>query len=219
MTIEIIVLAMASTIRPTSLAAVYALLEHKSRRALMVAYVVGGLVFTIGFGLVVVYAFHGIHIHAGTGRTKAIAEIIGGAAAVAFGVALLTGRVQGPHAREAPESGGRLQAMLDEHVTTRIAVLAGPATHIPGLFYLIALNVIAAHDPRVARGTLAVATYNAVWYALPIIALVACIMKPDAARDAIGSVDRWAREHSRSILLCVSFIVGAALVVRGAIAL
>ena len=219
MTVEIIVLAMASMIRPTSLAAMYALLDHDSRRALMVAYVVGGLAFTIAFGLIVVYAFHGIHLHAGTGRTQGIAEVIGGVAALAFGVALLTGRVRGPHAQEAPEPKGRLKAMLDQRLSTRVAVLAGPATHLPGIFYLIALNVIVAHDPRVARGTFAVVTYNAVWYALPIAALVACIMRPAAARAAVGSVDQWATEHSRAMLLCVSFIVGIALVVRGALKL
>ena len=219
MTIEIIVLAMASMIRPTSLAATYALLAHHSRRRLMLAYVVGGLVFTIAFGMVVVYVFQGIHVHAGTGKTKSIAEIIGGAVALAFGVALLSGRVHGPHAREAPEGGGRLQAALDGRVTTRTAVLAGPATHIPGIFYLIALNVIVAYNARVPRGTLAVVTYNAVWFALPILALVICIVKPDAARDAVGSVQQWAQEHSRALLLCVSFIVGAALVVRGALTL
>ncbi|HEY7619548.1 MAG TPA: GAP family protein, partial [Solirubrobacteraceae bacterium] len=181
MTIEIIVLAMASTIRPTSVAAIYALLAHGSRRTLMLAYVAGGLVFTIAFGMVVVYVFHGIHLHAGSGKTKGIAEIIGGAVALAFGVALLSGRVQGPHPSEAPEAGGRLKAALDGRVTTRTAVLAGPATHIPGLFYLIALNVIVAHNARLPRGTLAVVTYNAVWFALPILALVICIMNPDAA--------------------------------------
>ena len=72
---------------------------------------------------------------------------------------------------------------------------------------------------RVARGAFAVVMYNAIWFALPIIALVLCIMRPEAARDAVGSVERWAAEHSRSMLLCVSLLVGAALVVRGAIAL
>lgn len=219
MTIEIIVLAMASTIRPTSVAAIYALLAHRSPRALMLAYVIGGLAFTIAFGLVVVYVLHGIHLHAGTDKTKAIAEIIGGAVALAFGVALLTGHVRGPHAREAPEAGGRMQVMLDQHVTTRIAAVAGPATHIPGVFYLIALNVIVARNPRVVRGTFAVMSYNVIWFALPILALVLCIVKPAAARDAVGSVERWAHEHSRSILLCASFIAGTALVVRGALAL
>ena len=217
MTIELLVLAIASTIRPTSLAAIYALLADESRRTLMLAYVIGGLAFSVAFGLVVVFAFQGIHLQSGTDRTKGIAEIIGGAAALAFGVALLSGRVQGPHAQEAPEAGGRVKKMLGERVTTRTAVLAGPATHIPGLFYLIALNVIVAHNARVARGTLAVLNFNAVWFALPILALVICIINPAAARNAVGSVEQWARDHSRAILLWVSFVVGIALVLRGAL--
>jgi hypothetical protein len=218
-TIEIIALAMASMVRPASLAAIYALLAHKSRRALLLAYVVGGLSFTIAFGLIVVYAIHGIHFHAGSDRTKAIAEIIGGAVALGFACALLTGHVHRREVREAPAGGGRLKRILDERLSTRTAVLAGPATHIPGVFYLIALNVIVARDPRVARGTIAVVTYNAVWFTLPILALVLCIMRPATARDAVASVERWAREHSRSILLWVSFLAGTGLIVRGALAL
>ena len=219
MTIEIIVLAMASTIRPTSLAAIYTLIGHGSRRALMFAYVTGGLVFTVVFGLVVVYVFHGIHLQAGTGRTKAIAEIVGGAAALVFGVALLTGRVHNGAADDAPQPRSRMKAMLDGRLTRRTAALAGPATHIPGVFYLIALNVIVAHNARVARGTLAVVTYNAIWFALPLVALAICIVKPEAARDAVGAVDQWARDHQRAILLWVSFVVGIALIVRGALKL
>jgi hypothetical protein len=218
-TIELWLLAMACTIRPTSLAAVYALLAHTSRRVLMSAYVIAGLGFTIAFGLVVVYAFHGIHIQAGSGRTKAIAEIVGGTAALAFGVALLAGRVGGPSVQEAPEGNGRVTAMLSGRLTPRTAALAGPATHIPGLFYLIALNVIVAHDPRVARGTLAVVTFNAIWFALPIVALVVCFTNPSAARGAVESVQGWAQDHSRAILLWVSFGCGAALVIRGVLAL
>lgn len=217
MTIEIIVLAMASTVRPTSLAAVYALLAQDSRRGLLLAYVIAGLVFTIAFGLIVVYALHGIHLSSGTDRAKGVAELIGGVAALLFGVGLLTGRIQRRHAHEAPEARGRMAAMLDGRLTTRTAVFAGPATHIPGLFYILALNVIVAHNPRLPKGMLAVMTYNAVWFALPIIALVLCILQPAAARDVIGSVERWASEHSREILTWVSLLAGTVLVVRGAL--
>ena len=129
MTIDLIVLALASTIRPTSLAAVYALLAHDRRRVLMLAYVVGGLVFTIAFGLLVLYAFNGIHPHALSGRTKAIADIIAGAVAMAFGVAVLTGRVR--QSQGDRRASGRVQMTLDQRVSVRAAVLAGPATHIP----------------------------------------------------------------------------------------
>ena len=217
MTIEIIVLAMASTVRPTSLAAVYALLAHDARRVLMFAYVTAGLVFTIAFGLVVVFALHGIHLSSGTDRAKGVAELIGGVVALLFGVGLLTGRIQRRHAHEAPEARGRMKAMLDGRLTTRTAVVAGPATHIPGLFYILALNVIVAHNPRLPKGMFAVLTYNAVWFALPIVALVLCILKPAAARDVIGSVERWASEHSRKILIGVSLVAGTVLVVRGAL--
>src|SRR5689334_22243595 len=174
MIVEIFVLALASTIRPTSLAAVYALLAHSSRRSLMFAYVVGGLAFTVAFGLVIVYVFKGIHVGSGTNRTKGIVDIIGGALILSFGVAVLTGRVHARPAHDSPGAPGRLRTRLDQRLTLRTAALAGPATHIPGLFYLVALNLIVAHEPRVPRGTLAVITYNAIWFALPILALLAC---------------------------------------------
>ena len=219
MIVEIVVLALASTIRPTSLAAVYALLRHDSRLALICAYVAAGLVFTIAFGLAVVYVFHGIHIQSGTGRTKGIADIIGGILALVFGVALLTGRVRGPQTGYAPSAGTRLNTLLAERLSLPKAAAAGPATHIPGVFYLIALNVIVAHNPHVPGGTLAVLTYNAVWFAIPLIALGACLVSPGAARDVIGSVEEWARLRSRTILLYVAFGVGVALIVRGALSL
>lgn len=219
MIIEIFVLALASTIRPTSLAAVCGLLSHDSRRTLMWAYVTAGLAFTVGFGLLVVFAFHGIHIEAGADRTKGIADILGGVVALAFGIALLTGRVRSRDAGDAPRVGGGRKALRNQHLTLRTAALAGPLTHLPGLFYLIALNVIVAHDPHVPRGLLAVATYNAVWFALPLVALAACIVRPEAATVVVGSVERWAREHSRAVLLAVSLVVGTALVVRGALTL
>ena len=60
MTIDVILLALASMIRPTSLAAVYALLSADQPRRLMIAYVIAGLTFTIAFSLLILLAFHGI---------------------------------------------------------------------------------------------------------------------------------------------------------------
>ena len=218
MIVEIFVLALASTIRPTSLAAVYALVSHEGRRRFMWAYVVAGLAFTVAFGAVIVGATHGIHVDSGTSKTKGIADIAGGIVALVFGVGLLTGRVGGD-AGDAPRAGGRLRSALDRRLTTHTAALAGPATHIPGLFYLIALNVIVAHQAALAEKSIALATYNAVWFALPIAALVVCIVRPASAQALVGWVAQWARDHHRGILLAASFGAGAALVIRGLLAL
>ena len=219
MIVEVVVLALASTIRPTSLAAVYALLSADSRRVLMLVYVATGLAFTIGFGLLVVYALHGIHVASGTDRAKGVAELVGGVAILIFGVAILTHRARPSVNHDAPYARRRWTTLTGRGLTTRTAALAGPLTHIPGLFYLIALNVIVAHQPRVVDGTAAVVAYNAVWFAVPLAALAACIVRPVQARDAVGLLNRWARDHARTIVLSVSFAVGTALVVRGALAL
>jgi hypothetical protein len=219
MTIEGILLALASTIRPTSLAAVYALVSYPSPRRLMIAYTVAGLVFTVGFGVLVIWAFNGIDINSGDDKTKGIAELIAGALALAFGVLVLTGRISGPQADDAPDAPSRWSKILEGRLTLRTAALAGPATHIPGLFYLLALNVIVAHEPKVPGGLFEVLLYNAVWFALPIGALAICIVKPSAARDAVFAIETWTKQHMRGILLTVSFGAGAALLVRGILTL
>jgi hypothetical protein len=212
---EVFVLALASTVRPTSLAAVCALLTHDGRSRLMCAYVVAGLAFTLAFGALIIGATSGIHLHSGSDKAKGIADIAGGIAALAFGAALASGRIRRSQTDDAPTRSGRMKSALGRHLTTRTAAIAGPATHIPGLFYLIALNVILAHNLATADQLFALGIYNAVWFAVPLAALVICLVRPAAARAFVESVEQWTRDHARGILLVVSFGVGAALVVRG----
>jgi hypothetical protein len=219
--IEIFVLALASTVRPTSLAAVSAILSRESRRRLLFAYVAAGLAFTMAFGVVVVGAFHGIHLNSGSDRMRGIADIVGGVAALLFSCAVLTGLIPRRLDQDVPGTGTGTgwKARLDGRLTVPAAAIAGPLTHLPGLLYLVALNVIVAHNPRLPGGLLAVAIYDAIWFALPLAALATCIVNPDAAREAVASVERWTGRHSRALLLGTSFAVGVALVIRGALSI
>jgi Sap-like sulfolipid-1-addressing protein len=217
--VELILLALASTIRPTSLAAVYAILAGDAPRRLLTAYIAAGVAFTIAVGLVVLLAFDGVQAHPGSGDAKGIAELAGGVVALGFGVLVLTGRVLGASPDDAPRPPRRWAALRERRLTLRGAVLAGPATHIPGLFYLIALNLIAAYQAKAPRAVLQVLVYNALWFALPLAALAICIADPGAARRAIGAMEAWTREHTRQILVAASLVAGAALVLRGALAL
>jgi len=214
-TFEVILLALASSIRPTSLAAVYALLSGTSPRRLMTAYVIAGLLFTITFGALVVWAFHGISVSSGTDRAKGIADIAGGVIVLGFAVLILTGRVSGPHATDAPRAPSRWERVLDQHRTPGTAALAGPTTHIPGLFYLVALNVIVAHNPSVSVGLIEILIYNVIWFALAIAALAICVFQPSAARTAVAAVTSWTAQHARALLLVVSFGVGVVLLIHG----
>ena len=219
MTVEILLLALASSVRPTSLAAVYALLATGAPRRLMTIYVATGLAFTVAFGLLVVVAFHGIGTNSGAAHAKAVAEIVSGLLVLAFAVAVLTGRVGGRHPDDAPGPGRRWSTRLEEHITPRTAALAGPATHIPGLFYLVALNVVVAHHPSVVEGLFEILLYNAIWFLIPLGALVICVIEPATARKAVGVIQGWTTAHARTIVLAVSFGAGAALLLRGLLTL
>jgi hypothetical protein len=213
--IELVALALVTAIRPTSLGAIYALLSGPAPRRLMTAYVLAGVAFTITFGLIVILAFHGVNINSGSSSTRAIAEIVGGIVVLLLGVLVLTGRIRGPSLDDAPKDPGRWSEMLDRHLTVRNAAIAGPATHIPGLFYFIALNLIVASQPRLAEGVLYVVLYNAVWFCLAIGALAICFYRPDSARDVVGAVQAWVRRHARVIILVLWFAIGSALLISG----
>jgi len=217
MTIEIILLALASTIRPTSLAAVYAILSSERSRRLMIVYCVSGLAFTVGFGLLAVWAFNGVNVNSGNDQTESVAEMAGGIVLLAFGAATIAGWVGGPHSEDAPKPRGRWARQLERKLTVRTAAIAGPLTHVPGLFYLVALNVIVTHRAGVVVGLVEVLIYNAIWFAVPVAALALCIVAPGLARDTVGSIDEWARRHARSILISASLAMGGLLLVRGLI--
>ena len=215
MTVQIILLALASSVRPTSLAAVYALLSADAPRRLMAVYVAAGLAFTVGFGLLAISVFSDVEVSAGTDRTRGIAEVVGGVLLLAFALGVLTGRIGGVRSDEAPASRRRWNKLHPRRLTVRIAALAGPVTHIPGIFYLIALNLIIAYQPGAPGWQLEVLTYNAIWFAIPLCALAVCIVAPERARAAVATLQRWTRDHLRTILLVVSSVLGGVLVVKG----
>jgi small neutral amino acid transporter SnatA (MarC family) len=217
MTVQVILLALANSIRPTSLAAVYALLSADAPRRLMAVYVATGLVFTVAFGLLVISVFSDIEVSAGTDRTRGIAEIVGGVLVLTFAFSVLTGRVGEARSNGPAEPRRRWNKLHARRLTVRIAALAGPVTHIPGIFYLIALNIIIAYHARAPRRLLEVLTYNAIWFAIPLCALAVCIVAPEQAREAVAVLRRWTRDHLRTILLVVSSGLGTALVVKGAL--
>ena len=219
MIVEVFFLALASTIRPTSLAAVSALLARESRRRLMFAYVTAGLAFTVAFGVLVLSVFHGVHLNAGSNRTKGIADTIGGVLALLLGFAVLTGVIRRRPGHPATGPGTTRLARLEQNLNVRVAALVGPLTHIPGIFYLVALNVIVAADRRLPSGLVALGIYNGIWFAVPIAALVVCIVDPARAQRIVGAIQEGAKRHARTITLAVTFGVGIVLIVRGVLLL
>jgi hypothetical protein len=222
------------------MAAIYAMLARgRSPARLLAVYVVVGILFTIAVGVLVIASFSGIDLRAGTDHTKGIAEIAGGILALGIGFGILTGRirsrrrddpigelVEAPPATRAQDPSGasseppageptRWARVLARPITTRTAALAGPVTHLPGLLYLLALDLIVARQHSFAAGLFDVLLYNLVWFALPIAALLVCALDPARAEMLVGAIQSWTSEHARPIALFVCFFAGIGLLLAG----
>ena len=217
MNLDVVVLALASAARPAGIAALYTLLSASSLRRVLVAYVAGGFTFSVAIGVVVVAIFHGAGIdYRGTDVYGAI-ELVGGLAALGFAIAVGTGRRKLPSRDSAHEESTIIRRLHNPTVTT--AAVAGAVTHVPGLFYIVALNAIVAGGPSLAAGVLQVVLFNAIWFAASIAAVVIFLLRPGAARRALARLDNWARRRARGITVLVFGLAGSYLAIRGLTAL
>jgi Sap, sulfolipid-1-addressing protein len=214
MNLDVIVLALASAPRPSGVAAVYALLSASPPRRVVVAYLAAGLAFSVGFGVAVVAIFHGAGLGYRDSTAYAAIELLGGVAALGFAAGFASGRRQLPnrnqHAGEESAIARRLR-----HPTMATASVAGVATHLPGLFYLLALNAIVAEHESLGFSIVEVVAFNAIWFATTFVAVAVFLLRPGAARRALARVDAWARRHARTITTLAFAVAGAYLTIKG----
>jgi hypothetical protein len=216
-TLEVIVLAFASALRPAGVAALYALLSASHPRRVLIAYIVAGFAFSVAIGVLVVVAFGGADIRFG-GTVEHLIELLAGTAALGFAAGLAAGRAELPSRGNATDAQSAMVARL-RNPSMRTAAVAGVATHLPGLFYLVALNEIVAHRNGIADGIVAVLVFNAIWFGAAIASVILFMIRPGAARRALLRVSAWARLHSRGVTTAVFAVAGAYLVVDGAVGL
>ena len=218
MNLDVVVLALASAARPAGIAALYTLLSVSSVRRVPVAYVAAGFTFSVAVGVVVVAIFHGAGIDYRGTDIYGVLELLGGLAALGFAIAVGTGRRELP-SRDGGAQGESAIIRRLHNPTVTTAAVAGAATHVPGLFYIVALNAIIAARPSLVAGVLQVVLFNAIWFAASIAAVVFFLLRPGAARRALARVDNWARDRARGITVLVFSLAGSYLAIRGMAAL
>jgi hypothetical protein len=219
MNVEVFVLATASALRPsTSTAAVYALLSSERPRPALAAFTIAGLLFSCAIGVAVVSALHGISLPGAEADRNAIVDIAAGAAMLGFASGAWSGHVERLRRRRSSDGPGRVVTTL-RRPTLKVAAAAGMVTHVPGLFYLVALNAIAAGSPPIADAFVEVLVYNAIWFTVPIAAFVVAGRHAAAADAKITQINAWARAHEQVIVVTLFGSVGAYLLVQGIIGL
>ena len=212
---ESILLAIVNALRPTGVAAVYALLSTPRPRRLLVAYIAAGFAWSFAVGMVVVVALHGVKVETGSSTANSVASLGLGAAAAGFAAGIATGRIETPS--PGPSTGQSRVSRALRNPTLAVAAGAGVATHLPGLFYLLGLNTISESGPGLAVGAVNVLIFDAIWFAIPIAALAVALRRPAAARMALDRANAWARRHQQRLATVVFAVVGVAFTLKGAV--
>lgn len=216
MSIEALVLALTAVIRPTSVAAIVAMLSARHPRRLLATYLFAGLTFSLAVGILVVVSLHGLSSAGPSAAARPALDIALGAGALAYAVGTWTGVYPRRYAGESPESATGIRRRL-QNLSPSGAAMAGVLTHLPGLVYLAALNAIASSATSPLNGIVQVVVYNAIWFGLPIVALVLSVYRPNVSRDLLDRTMRWSRRHRRELLTVFFGVLGGYLVVTGVV--
>jgi hypothetical protein len=220
--IDALLLALTSIVRPTSAAAVIAMLSARHPHRLLLAYVVVGIGFSVAVGTIVIGVSQSLGQEEAHAAGRPILDVVLGVAAIGYAVA--TGFGWLPRPRERDEERDR--RVSSEWIRTRLqrltpsgAAAAGVLTHLPGLVYLAALNAIVATTTRTVDGILQVVVYNAIWFSVAILALAVSFYRPSLAEVWLARASSWARRHRRPIIVVLLGVVGAYLLVVGILGL
>jgi hypothetical protein len=217
MSAEALVLALTTVIRPTSLAAVVAMLSARNPQRLLAVYVAAGLVFSLAVGTLVVVLLGGLHMTRASPAVRPALDLTLGACALGYAAGVWIGWLPRPPG-VAPEQDGWMRRRLAD-LSHSGAAVAGVLTHLPGLVYLAALNAIVAAAPSAASGVLQVMVYNAIWFSLAIVALVLSVHRPDLSRELLERIVSWIGRHQHPLVVGFLGALGGYLVVAGVLGL
>jgi Sap, sulfolipid-1-addressing protein len=213
---EALVLALTTVVRPMSAAAVVAMLSTPHPRRLLVSYIVAGLAFSLAVGTVVVLVVQGLGPATDAGGRPFVDTALG-ALALAYAAAAGLGWL--PRRRAGSTPGSEWMRKRLQQLSPAAAATAGVVTHLPGLVYLAALNAIVGHAVGAADAVVQVVLYNAIWFSLPIAALVIAQYHPELAKQSLAEVGTWIRRHQRVITIVFLVGLGGYLLVIGVLGL
>jgi Sap, sulfolipid-1-addressing protein len=220
---HVLVLGVLSGLRPaTAQAAVLALLRGSSPRRMLLAYCLVGFTWCLAVGVLVIVVFDGVGSQFGRHRSDftAVFDLLAGVAALGFAAGVARGQLLQRIQDRRPASNGdsRLLRRLREPSLIDAGV-AGVATHVPGLIYLVVLNAIAAADIGTGTAMFQLSVYNLLWFAFPITALGLALTNPAMISDALERSGAWATRNRDRLVVALFGGLGIYLVAKGVVEL
>ena len=222
---NVVVLGLSAAINPILVGVVLVTLASPRPKALLGAYVAGGMTFSVGLGIGAVSLASGTGaVTSSTSTTNGLADLVLGLVLLAVAAWFATGRAERRHARKVAASAGRPKKpsvgdRLLGGSRTSMAFLAGVLLTLPSAMYLAALKDIAQAGVSTQEEILAIVLFNVLMLLPALIPLALLVVVPEATMAAVQRSDRWMRDHQKRVVTVVAGAIGVYLTAKGIVAL
>ena len=217
---EVFLIAVVSAFDAGLLTAAVVLLGRPRPARQLGAYLIGGIGFSIIFGLLIVLALHGSNLRLGR-STQGVIEVAAGALLILIAVAELSGRKVQWHPRRArkhdadPSGRPRLRDRALGQDSLWIAWAAGSLYSAPGAYYLAGLALLAKQNVSATTNVLVILGFNLIQFALIELPLLGLVLMPDRTRSLTEKLNTWMTAHRRIVIVCLAGAIGSYLLISG----
>jgi cytochrome c biogenesis protein CcdA len=223
---SIFLLSLLAMFNPTLLAAVTIMMLLPDPRKLLIGYLLGAYLTSIGLGMAIVFTLHNSSEVESTKQTLGpVEDIVLGAILMIVGWVVLSGRaseMKQHHRERKEEKHGPKEEKesLPERLlgkgSMRITFAVGALLSLPGASYLLALNKIARLDWPTASTALAVLVFCLIQQLLLELPIFGFWVAPDWTGRAVVRFREWISHNASRAGGRVLLVLGALLAIRGA---
>jgi hypothetical protein len=224
-TARIVLLAFAAAVFPTLIACVAVMISRPDPRRLLFAFYLGGLIVSVGAGIVVLSTFTSAESVAGSTKSGPAPGVSIGAGIVSMALGWLlashTGRdilnrrrSRRPRRRTHDDGPSWAERHLD-HANAAVAFVVGAAINLPGPFYLLALGDIAKGHYGTGAQLALILVFNGIMFLLVEVPLVGYLVRPRQTAELIGRFAVWLNANALRVLGWLITAVGIGLIVQG----
>lgn len=229
--VQIFLLSLVAMFNPTLLAAVTLMLLLPSPRRLMLGYLLGAYVASIGAGLAIVFALPESSATSTSKTTISPAEdVVVGLLLLLVAFVLATGRDRPLRERKARRKSEKLAASGGEEKealpmrllgrgSPRIAFVVGLLLSFPGVSYLAGLTHIHKLDAPVVPTALLVIGFCLIQQLLLELPLAGYFFAPQETAERVRRFRAWLSRNGRKAGIIVMAVLGTLVIVRGIVGL
>jgi hypothetical protein len=224
--LELLVLALASMFWPTLIVIVVLALRVSHPVKILVWFLAGGLLTTVGVGIAVVFALQGASFMSGSDPSIDPAIYISmGLLSLLAAYALLR-HASRTRAKPEPDRVPAIPAKpakpsVTERAVERgapVAFAAGVVLNtVPGTFPIVALKDIAQLDASNAAKVATIIVFYVIMFAFVEVPVVAYVFAPERTTVAVNNFNAWLKRNGHRVAAYVLAGVGLYLTIRGVV--